>query len=280
MKIGSLLLESLVDGAGHEDPREVLFRPEIPGDPWDDHTELLTAEGNLELSVGGYLIRTGDRNILVDAGVGTIDNGKYRGGQFLESLKSHGLDPADITDVVFTHLHFDHVGWATKKGAVVFENATYRVHKLDWEHFVESPGAEPGAVRKLKPLESRLELFAGDLTLAPGLDARHTPGHTPGSTTFIVSSEGQRAALTALVSWLASDQRVTAVHIDVAVVPNEREMLHGRVVVIDVSGPLGAEPPQRRAVERFASVARAVGLVAEAEVTGENVRVELRHEIR
>ncbi|MGI9822630.1 hypothetical protein [Agromyces sp. Marseille-Q5079] len=91
--------------------------------------------------------------------------------------------------------------------------------------------------------------------------------------------EGQRAALTALVSWLASDQRVTAVHIDVTVVPNEREMLHGRVVVIDVSGPLGAEPPQRRAVERFASVARAVGLVAEAEVTGENVRVELRHEI-
>lgn len=139
---------------GHEDPREVLFRPEIPGDPWDDHTELLTEDGNLELSVGGYLIRTGDRNILVDAGVGTIDNGKYRGGQFLESLKSHGLDPADITDVVFTHLHFDHVGWATKKGAVVFENATYRVHKLDWEHFVESPGAEPGAVRKLKPLES------------------------------------------------------------------------------------------------------------------------------
>jgi glyoxylase-like metal-dependent hydrolase (beta-lactamase superfamily II) len=195
MKIGSLLLESLVDGAGHEDPREVLFRPEIPGDPWDDHTELLTEDGNLELSVGGYLLRTGDRNILVDAGVGTIDNGKYRGGQFLESLKSHGLDPADITDVVFTHLHFDHVGWATKKGAVVFENATYRVHKLDWEHFVESGSAEPGAVRKLKPLESRLELFAGDQTLAPGLDARHTPGHTPGSTTFIISSEGQRAAL-------------------------------------------------------------------------------------
>lgn len=195
MKIGSLLLVPLVDGAGHEDPREVLSRPEVPGDPWVEHSELLTEDGSLELAVGGYLIRTSDRNILVDAGVGTIDNGKYRGGQFLESLKTHGLDPGDITDVVFTHLHFDHVGWATKKGAVVFENATYRVHKSDWEHFVESPAAEPGAVRKLTPLESRLELFTSDLTLAPGLDARHTPGHTPGSTTFIISSEGQRAAL-------------------------------------------------------------------------------------
>ncbi|GGL13920.1 MBL fold metallo-hydrolase [Nocardia jinanensis] len=195
MKLGSLLLTPLLDGAGQEDPREVLLRPEVPGDPWDEHEELLTDDGRLELAVGGYLIRSGDRNILVDAGVGTIDNGKYRGGQFLESLKAQGLEPGEITDVIFTHLHFDHVGWASKKGAVVFENAAYRVHELDWEHFVESPSAEPGAVRKLRPLESRLELFAGDATLAPGLDARHTPGHTPGSTTLIVSSEGQRAAL-------------------------------------------------------------------------------------
>lgn len=195
MKVGSLVLAPVFDGEGKEDAREVLLRPGIPGDPWDEHEDLLTEDGSLELTVGGYLLRTGDRNILIDSGVGTIDNGKYRGGQFLESLRLHGLEPADVTDVVFTHLHFDHVGWATKKGAVVFENATYRVHQLDWEHFVESPTAEPGAVRKLSPIESRLELFSGDLTLAPGLDARHTPGHTPGATTFIVSSEGEQAAL-------------------------------------------------------------------------------------
>ncbi|GAA1838467.1 hypothetical protein [Agromyces salentinus] len=92
-------------------------------------------------------------------------------------------------------------------------------------------------------------------------------------------NEGQRAALTALLSWLTGDGRAQVVHVDVAVVRPERGPLHGRVVVIEVLGRLGAEPPQRRVVERFASVARAVGMVAVSEVTVENVRVELRHEI-
>ena len=91
--------------------------------------------------------------------------------------------------------------------------------------------------------------------------------------------EGQRAALTALVTWLASEGRATAVHVDVDVVPGTRAAGLGRVILIEVRGILGAEAPQRRVVERFASVARAVGMVAEVEVTGENVRVELRHEI-
>ncbi|MEU1998231.1 MBL fold metallo-hydrolase [Nocardia gamkensis] len=195
MKIGSIQLVPLLDGSGAEVAREVLTRSGYDGDPWQSHQDLLDDGGNLELAVGGYLIRTGDRVILIDAGVGTIDNGKYRGGQFLESLKRHGVEASEVTDVIFTHLHFDHVGWATKKGAIVFENATYRVHEADWEHFVESPEAEPGAVRKLSPLANRLEPFDSDWTPAPGIDIRHAPGHTPGSTIVLVSNDGQRAAL-------------------------------------------------------------------------------------
>ena len=195
MKYGSLFLAPLFDGHGCECARDVLLRSSADGDPWDEHSDLLNEHGNLELAVGGYLIRTGDRTVLVDAGVGTIDNGRYRGGQFLENLKLHGVEPEDVTDVVFTHLHFDHVGWATKKGEVVFQNATYRVHQRDWEHFVESPTAEPGAVRKLSPIANRLELFSQDGPIAPGIDVKQTTGHTPGSTTFIVSGGGRQAAL-------------------------------------------------------------------------------------
>jgi glyoxylase-like metal-dependent hydrolase (beta-lactamase superfamily II) len=103
--------------------------------------------------------------------------------------------PADVTDVVFTHLHFDHVGWATQQGRVVFGNATYRVHADDWAHFVAAPDAQPGAVRKLSPLAARLETFDGEVTIAPGLTARPAPGHTPGSTVFVVSSGDERALL-------------------------------------------------------------------------------------
>ncbi|MDT7601026.1 MAG: hypothetical protein QOK26_3103, partial [Pseudonocardiales bacterium] len=95
----------------------------------------------------------------------------------------------------FTHLHFDHVGWSTRKGAVVFPNATYRAHAADCAHFVTASDAEAGAVRKLGPLEPQLSLFDADGPLAPGVDARHTPGHTPGSTVYVVSSGGERALL-------------------------------------------------------------------------------------
>ncbi|AEW99715.1 MBL fold metallo-hydrolase [Streptantibioticus cattleyicolor] len=127
--------------------------------------------------------------------MGDFDNGKYVGGALPASLRAHGIEPGDVTDVVFTHLHFDHIGWATDRGEVVFPNATYRAHRADWEHFVTGPSADPHAVDKLTPLGSRLYLFDTDFTVAPGLDALHVPGHTPGSTTYVVSSGGRRALL-------------------------------------------------------------------------------------
>jgi glyoxylase-like metal-dependent hydrolase (beta-lactamase superfamily II) len=194
VKVGQIDILPIFDGVGQEKADEVLTRPDVP-DAWACHTGQLDDHGVLHLPLGGFLVRTGERVVLVDAGVGTIDNGKYAGGKFLQSLAGHGIVPADVTDVVFTHLHFDHVGWATSKGEVVFPNATYRVHAADWAHFVESPDALPGAVRKLSPLESRLETFDRDQILAPGLSARHTPGHTPGSTVFVVADGDRRALL-------------------------------------------------------------------------------------
>jgi glyoxylase-like metal-dependent hydrolase (beta-lactamase superfamily II) len=195
MRIGALEVLPVFDGQGREQAREVLAKPGAADDPWACHADQLDGDGNLEFTLGGFLLRTAGRTVLVDAGAGTIGNSKYRGGALLDSLRSLGVAPADVTDVVFTHLHFDHVGWATRKGEIVFPNATYRVHQADWDHFVDAPDAQPGAVRKLSPLAGRLAPFTADTTLAPGLDSRHTPGHTPGSTVFVISSEGERALL-------------------------------------------------------------------------------------
>jgi glyoxylase-like metal-dependent hydrolase (beta-lactamase superfamily II) len=145
------------------------------------------------MDIGGFLVRTADRTILIDAGMGTISDERRQGGGLPDSLRRHGVDFADVTDVVFTHLHFDHVGWATQKGRVMFPNATYRVHQADWDHFVLSPEAAPGAIRKLTPLEGQLETFDSEVELAPGLFARPAPGHSPGHTTFVVADQGERA---------------------------------------------------------------------------------------
>jgi glyoxylase-like metal-dependent hydrolase (beta-lactamase superfamily II) len=174
----------------------VLLSPEAGDtDPWASHSGHLDPRGRPEFTLGGFLVRTGDRVILVDTGAGTIDNGQYKGGQLLDSLRACGVTPDDVTDVVFTHLHFDHVGWAAAKGEVVFRNATYRVHEADWAYFVERPEAAPGAVRKLSPVKPQLETLSGECVLAPGLNARPAPGHTPGSTIYILSGGTQRVLL-------------------------------------------------------------------------------------
>lgn len=200
MQFGDIHVLPAIDGVGREDPTKILARTGEEN-AWRENTAVLDAHGHLDFDIGGFLIRTGSRLALVDTGVGNVHDkvlghgGRYTGGRLLESLRALGAEPGDITDVLLTHLHFDHVGWTTQQGAVVFPNAVYRVHRREWEHFVESPDAAPGAVRKLSPLADRLDLFDSDTTLLPGIDALHSPGHTPGSTVFVVSGEGRRGYL-------------------------------------------------------------------------------------
>lgn len=194
MDVGDIRIDPVLDGVITASPEDVLRKPGIE-DAWGAHRDLLTADGRLEMAVGGFLVRSGDRVVLVDAGLGPFDRDDYRAGQLLDSLAALGVAPDDVTDVLLTHLHFDHVGWATQQGTVVFPNAVHRVHEADWAWFVTRPEAVPGGVRKLSPLAGHVETFAGECAIAPGVTARPVPGHTPGSTVFELASGGQRALL-------------------------------------------------------------------------------------
>jgi glyoxylase-like metal-dependent hydrolase (beta-lactamase superfamily II) len=110
----------------------------------------------------------------------------------LQSLAALGLSADDITDVVLTHLHFDHVGWVSCDDTPVFPNATYRCHQRDWDHFV---GNDDTATTKMTPVQERFEPITADITLAPGVDTRLCAGHTPGSTILVLSSGAARAML-------------------------------------------------------------------------------------
>lgn len=207
-------------------------------DAWLPHQQFLTDDGRIELSLGGFLVRSGDRVVLVDAGAGRIDNENYHGGRLLESLSALGVGVDDVTDVVFTHLHFDHVGWATQQGAVVFPRATYRCHAADWEHFVSGPNAEVGSVRKLSPVADRLEPFGDDAPVAPGITVRHAPGHTPGSAIVVVADAEQRALLLGDVVHcpveLMEDDWEAIVDVDPALARRTREALAKELEGTDV----------------------------------------------
>jgi glyoxylase-like metal-dependent hydrolase (beta-lactamase superfamily II) len=193
MLVGDIEIVPLIDGRIRQRPKEAY--PATTDDDWIPHKRWLTHDGMLELAIGCFLIRTGERSILVDAGLGTVSFEGFDGGRLLDELASAGAGTGDVSDVVLTHLHFDHVGWVTQKGAIVFPNATYRCHELDWGHFVDAADAQPGAVRKLSPLSAQLETFDGQTTIAPGVDTLPTPGHTPGHSAIVISSGTERAVL-------------------------------------------------------------------------------------
>lgn len=199
MDVGDITIEPVLDGVVRLPPTAAYggmgaatgARGSSEED-WAPHQGLLGDDGMLEIGLGGFLVRSGDRVVLVDTGVGELDRGVFHGGQFLTGLADLGVAPDDVTDVVLTHLHFDHVGWTTRHGEIVFPNATYRCDARDWEHFV---GPDPGATKKLRPLEDRLEVWQRSGPLLRGIDAMSAPGHTPGSTIVVVSSGTARAML-------------------------------------------------------------------------------------
>jgi glyoxylase-like metal-dependent hydrolase (beta-lactamase superfamily II) len=190
MRVGDLEVTPLIDGEFSAKATEV-----YPGIvDWEPHKKWLTHDGMLEMAIGCFLVRTNGRNVLIDAGLGTLTLPGFTGGHLLEELAKAGLAPDDVTDVVFTHLHFDHVGWATQKGTVIFPNATYRCDAKDWTHFVGDDGTGEGG-RKLFPVRDRLETFEGNATLAQGVDALPTPGHTPGHAAIVISSGTDRVVI-------------------------------------------------------------------------------------
>lgn len=144
------------------------------------------------------LVEDGDRLILIDTGIGDKQDEKFFSYYYLHgedtligSIRRAGFSPDDVTDVVLTHLHFDHCGGAVKRRAdgkgfePTFSNAIYWVHErhLDW---ALNPNAREKASflkENIQPLVdsgqlSLLSLPAGRSTSPLGLDMYVANGHT------------------------------------------------------------------------------------------------------
>jgi glyoxylase-like metal-dependent hydrolase (beta-lactamase superfamily II) len=204
MIVGELRIDGVVDGGGRFRPDKT-FRGTSP-EVWQAHRDLLDDEGMLAMTLGGYLVRGLGRTVLIDAGLGPGRLMGFEGGAMLDNLAAVGVQPGEITDVIFTHLHIDHIGWATQRGAVTFPNATYRCSQADWQHFMvehrDVPDAYPGAegipVNPHAALVGATKLFDtydGSGTILPGVDIIAAPGHTPGSSVVVLSSGTNRAML-------------------------------------------------------------------------------------
>lgn len=164
---------------------------------FEEFERYLDSDGSIALNFASFLVRDGSTLLLVDTGWGPEHN-----GQLLKEISAAGVKPADVTHVLFTHLHGDHTGWNIDResGKPIFSSARYLVPQLDWDHYYDGttpvlPARSASSfVRDVRPLEEFgvMDLFSGETTISPSLTTIPTPGHTPGHTSVLISSNGER----------------------------------------------------------------------------------------
>ena len=143
MQLGTLTMDPVIDGVGRFRPTRTFTG--TTDDDWSIHRDLLDSEGRLQFVMGGFLVRGNGHTTLIDLGLGTGTLMGIEGGAFLTNLATAGVQPDDVTDVLFTHLHSDHIGWAVHDGRPTFANATLRASQADIDHFVHGTGADEKA---------------------------------------------------------------------------------------------------------------------------------------
>jgi len=154
------------------------------------------------------LVDTGERRILIDCGIGDKQPEKFMKHYYLNgeetllgSLKEAGYDPEDITDVILTHLHFDHAGgavrWNDDKTDYIptFPDAIYWSSKQQWEWATNPNNREKASFLKenILPIQEKgtLKLVDEDSELYPGISVRLFNGHTDGQMIPFIRNNGK-----------------------------------------------------------------------------------------
>lgn len=188
ISLGDIRLDVVSDGSLTL-PAGFIFDPM----PKDELAAIVSKYGlsseTLEPPCNVTLMRHGDRTVLFDVGSGP--DFAPNAGILLDSLDALGVSPDDVTDVVFTHAHPDHLwGLLDDFGDPLFADATYMIGKAEWDYWMDPNTVDTidssrtafavGAKRRLEMIEDNVTFFNDGDEIMPGVAARATFGHTPG----------------------------------------------------------------------------------------------------
>ena len=175
---------------------------------WKNLKQYLNKEGKTLMSIGSFLIEYKNEKILFDVGIGKCHyetpEGFGVGGELLNNLKKAGLDRKDITKVIYSHFHPDHIGWTSieenGKRVLTFPNAKYYSSENEWNFWKDNTN-HPLAIDQKgfkEPLEGVIKFLKDGEEIIPNLFVKFEFGHTPGLINLILNSEGKRI-------WFMSD---------------------------------------------------------------------------
>ncbi|MCB2204426.1 MBL fold metallo-hydrolase [bacterium] len=167
----------------------------VPKNLWERKNPA-DAQNRIEMTMRTLVLRDAEHTILVDAGVGRKDSGKFQDIFAIEfdevslerGLKQLGIAPADVTDLIATHLHFDHIGGAVIREndslRLTFPNAMHHVQREQWTWACNPSQRDRASYMpdNFRPIEDagKLQLLDGNEELLPGLQLEVVNGHTFG----------------------------------------------------------------------------------------------------
>jgi glyoxylase-like metal-dependent hydrolase (beta-lactamase superfamily II) len=171
-----------------------------------------TPDGRMILSFQAFVLRSRGKTFMIDTCIGNDRQREFdvftnMQTSFLQDLRDAGFPPEQISGVLCTHLHFDHVGWNTQKvngkWVPTFPQARYyfgREEYAHWKHLRETGGYHhvDHLVDAVDPvLEAGLvDFIDSDFTLTDEVSLIPTPGHTPGHVSVLIRSRGEQAVIT------------------------------------------------------------------------------------
>lgn len=150
-------------------------------DASDSLVASLGLQNGVPATVSVFLVETGGRKILFDAGLGSPDS------RMIPSLKALDVNPEDIDYLYLTHFHGDHIGGMLKAGRPVFRNAQVYASQKEYDAWMAMPQESRKQVEEMAAAYGdRLHPFAAGDTLPGEVLAIDAPGHTPGHTVYRV----------------------------------------------------------------------------------------------
>jgi glyoxylase-like metal-dependent hydrolase (beta-lactamase superfamily II) len=214
-QVGDVSIARIVEVNGWEDDITMLLPDADPafvqGFPWM-RPHFATPDGKMIISFQCFVLRSQGRMAMIDTCIGNDRQREFpvftnMQTTFLEDLATAGFPAEEITDVLCTHLHFDHVGWNTRlvdgKWVPTFAQARYLFGRREyehWKHLHETHGYHDlhhmdDSVMPV--LEAGLvEFIDPDFRLTDEVSLIPTPGHTPGHVSVLIQSQGQSAVIT------------------------------------------------------------------------------------
>jgi glyoxylase-like metal-dependent hydrolase (beta-lactamase superfamily II) len=184
-RLGALTLTSLRDG-GYVTPNDGNDVGSKVGPA--AVAKVLAAAGaptdRISLSVDALVVRAPGHLVLIDAGLGPADRGALP-----RSLALAGIAPGQVTDVLITHAHTDHVGGLrAADGGSEFSRATIWMSAREWVWMQNQDATQALAVL----IAPQVRTFAPGRPILPGITPIALYGHTPGHVGYVIVSRGQR----------------------------------------------------------------------------------------